>query len=128
MFKDATLIKDTIRQRYYQLNFRIRNVYGSSKTIADVFKGDPIKLVDGYELAEDVSESIDKICVSDAHTHTERLVFPVFNIRNKQSGEVMPIHRCNKIDGRWTFMTHGGDSESVYPDEVYIRHLKKVNS
>jgi hypothetical protein len=129
MTQDWTLIKDAGEQRYYQLNFRIRN--GSTgcpgKTIQKIFKVDPLKLLDEYELAEDISESVDKVCVSDAHTHVERLVFPAFYIRDKTTGEKKLIHRCNSIDGIVTMMIYGGDESAVYPDETYLRHLRMIN-
>lgn len=122
------LIKETVNQRYYQLDFMVSNHFGpGGKTIADIWKGDPIKLNPEYELAEDISDSVDKVCVSDANTHVERLVFPAFNVRNKETGEVKTVHRNNQIDGSLTFMTHGGDSSSVRDDAVYIRHLRIAN-
>jgi hypothetical protein len=129
MTQDWTLIKDTGEQRYYQLGFKIKKV-GSNhpgKTIQKIFKVDPVKLTDEYELAEDISESVDKVCVSDAHTHVERLVFPAFYIRDKTTGEKKLIHRCNSIDGIVTMMIYGGDESAVYPDETYLRHLRMIN-
>ena len=122
------LIKQNSKQRYYQLDFRIVNHFGpGGKTIADIWKGDPMRLNPEYELVEDIANSIDKVCISDAHTHIERLVFPAFNVRNKKTGEITTVHRNNQIDGSLTFMTHGGDSKSVRDDAVYIRHLRMAN-
>ncbi len=118
------LIKETKTQRYYQLNFDIHHCFGPSKTIKELFASDKINLLDDYELAENISKSINKICISDAHTHIERLVFPAFNVREKKTGKIILSHRCNQIDGYVTFMTRGGDSLSVHPDEVYVRHLR----
>ena len=123
------LIKSTPKQRYYQLDFKIKNCFsnGVPTTIESIFKNDPIKFREGFELAEDISEYIDKICISDANTHIERLVFPAFNIRNIETGEITLCHRCNKIDGYNTFMIHGGDINSIWDDKVYIRHLRMAN-
>lgn len=121
------LIKENQYQRYYQLDFQIKFFGKNSSSIADLFKHDPIKLKELYELAEDISESINKVCVSDAHTHIERLVFPAFNIINKETGEIELCHRCNNIDGKHTFMTRGGDPREVHDDAVYIRHLRMIN-
>ena len=116
-------------QRYYKLDFKVKNVSvnGRKSTIKKIFEADPIKLVEKYELAEDVSESIDKICVSDAHSHHERLVFPVFRVRNKETGEISHAHRCNNIEGYQTMMIHGGDYTSMKEDNVYIRKLRMLN-
>ena len=131
---EAKLIKDTGKQRYYQIPFKIEKCFFSSIlgrgkpfTITELWAADPIKLIEPYELAEDISKSIDKICVSDAKTHVERLVFPAFNIRDKLTGETRLIHRCNNIDGRHAMMIHGGDYKSVYSDITYIRHLWLLN-
>ena len=124
------LLKQNTQQRYYQLNFRIKKYKRTPKkvsTIVDLWKDDPINLLPEYELAEDITESVDKICVSDAHTHVERLVFPAFYVRNKETNEVELCHRNNQIDGKLTMMIHGGSEKDVCPDEVYIRHLRRIN-
>ena len=61
------------------------------------------------------------VCVSDAYTHIERLVF---------IGEKYPSGYGNtgvQIDGSHTMRMYGGDKRYVYPDEVYLRHLGMVN-
>lgn len=123
------LVKDTGNQRYYELPFKIKKHFGvgKEKTIFEMWNDDPIKLNPEYELAEDISESINKICISVAHTHIERLVFPAFNARNKKTGEIHLCHRNNTIDGKLTFMIYGGSNNAVYPDGVYIRHLRLNN-
>ena len=128
------LIKRTNSQRFYQLDFKVKIgsssffMFGSTKVdIRKLFEANPILFKGEYELAEDVLGGIDKICISDSHTHTERLVFPAFNIRNKNTGEVMLSHRNNNIDGRHTMLIHGGDDNAVYDDKVYVRHLRILN-
>ena len=124
------LLKENSNQRYYKLPFEIKNHYGpgKEKTISEIWSSDPLKINPEFELAEDVSQSINKICISDAHTHIERLVFPAFSVLNKKTGEITVCHRNNTIDGSLTFMTHGGSSKSIHPDRVYVRHLKMINS
>ena len=129
------LLQTNPTNRIYQLDFKVKRVliggFISARrivNIGDVFKEDPIKLKPEFEFAEDISESIDKICISDAHTHTERLVFPVFMCRNKETGEEGLTWRCNNIAGRLTMMIHGGDSKAVYPDRVYIRYLRIIQN
>ena len=120
------LINQTEYQRFYQLDFKIFR-YGNDKTIRDLFFKEPPKFNDGYELAEDIVEYIDKICVSDAHTHIERICFPAFNVRNIKTGDIFVSHRVEAICGCWTLLTHGGDRNAVYPDAVYIRKLRMWN-
>ena len=114
------------RVRYYQLDFKIKNIKGICKTIEELFSKSPVKLIEGYELAEDISESIDKIAISDATTHAERLVFPAFYVKNTNTGEIKVIHRCDNIHGRHTMLIHGGDVSSMLRPEVYIRALRML--
>jgi hypothetical protein len=116
------------RVQYYQLDFKIKNIKGICKTIEELFSKSPVKLVEGYELAEDISESIDKIAISDATTHAERLVFPAFWIKNINTGETKVIHKCDKIHGRHTMLIHGGDVSSMLQAEVYVRALKMLQT
>lgn len=78
------LVKQNSTQRYYKLPRPIR-YYGNGRTFEDLFKADPIKLKPGFELIGDLSE-IQHVCVSDAHTHIERLCFPAFEVREIASG------------------------------------------
>ena len=122
------LIKETSRQRYYQLDFKITK--GNRGNISDILTNDndPINFEEPWEMGEDLNKGIDKICVSDARTHCERLVFPAFNVRNKETGEIMVAHRNNQIAGCWTMKIHGGDANTMRPDEVYVRYLKRLNN
>jgi len=61
------------------------------------------------------------ICISDATTHIERLVFPAYEFNGEYSGTSMDI------GGKHTMMIHGGDRDAVYDDEVYIRRLAQIN-
>lgn len=65
------------------------------------------------------------VCVSDAHTHVERLVFPAFTYLD--NGVVKYSIMSLQIDGKHTFSINGGDPDSVHDDEVYLRHLGMVN-
>lgn len=65
------------------------------------------------------------LCVSDAHTHIERLVFAAFKYLKDGVYEYCPLP--TQIDGKHTFMIDGGNINSVYADEVYIRHLGRIN-
>jgi hypothetical protein len=109
-------------QKIYQLDFKVYKT--KNYTISEIFKVNPIRLKDGYVLDEDLSECIDKVCVSDAHTHHERLVFPAFYVKNN---ERILTFRCNAIDGQLTMMTQGGNISSMRKPEIYIRHLRMLN-
>lgn len=120
----ATLVKKTLDQRFYKLNNKIT-------------KG--IRLGKSYDLIEALNYSkehdfkpeykhlcpldgFDLICVSDAHTHTERLVFGAIQWDEIEIGRTRV-----QVDGAMTMSIHGGDSSSVKPDYVYIRRLAKMN-
>ena len=72
-----------------------------------------------------LSEKIQYVCVSDAHTHTERLVFVAIPI-NKNKTEFSIVSLLH-IDGKMTFMSFGGDSGAVYQDAVYLRRIASAN-
>jgi len=84
------------------------------------------KFNDNWVIDEDCSEEIDKIAISDANTHIERLVFPAFWIKNVETLERKVCWVLEQIDGKLTFIIHGGDYGSVYSPEVYIKHLRSV--
>ncbi len=62
------------------------------------------------------------VCISDAHTHIERLVF----VGEKYPGGYGST--SVQIDGSHTMRMFGGDERHVYEDEVYLRHLGMVNN
>ena len=103
----AKLIKKNYRHRYYRLSKPI--YYG---------------WLDGEKtpIEKAPSEGIDIICISDANTHTERLVFPA----HIKDGEPKILDYL-QIDGKMTFMIYGGDDESIYNDYTYIKHLAILN-
>ena len=61
------------------------------------------------------------VCISDARTHIERLVFAAEKFPSGYG--ITPV----QIDGCHTMMIHGGDSDRIYADEVYLRHLGMIN-
>lgn len=112
--------------KVYQLDFKIRNCAVGTKTI----KEHGLMLLqfrNGFEIDEDATESIDKIAISDAFSHDERLVFPAFWIKNKETGERKICWSHAQIDGKWTMKMYGGDRKAMYHTETYIRHLKAIN-
>ena len=65
----------------------------------------------------------DIICVSDAHTHLERLVFLGCKVEEGKYSILNSLH----LDGVRTMMIHGGDRAKMHPDKVYLRRLATVN-
>lgn len=120
------LLKTNPRNRIYQLPFRCR-VFPRCSDIVKLFSESPLKFVPGIELDEDLSEGIDKICISDAHSHIERLVFPAFYTINVETGIRELSWRTDTLAGKHTFLIDGGDSESVYHDLVYCRNIMMYN-
>ena len=115
--------KTSSKQRIYQLDFKIYRY--ANGTIKDFFKNN-LRLKPEYEL-DDYSEYIDKVCISDANSHIERLCFPAFFVKNKLTGEQTVTFITIPIAGYFTFKIHGGDPKLVYPDMVYIRYLRRLN-
>ena len=73
---------------------------------------------------EQFKEGVWRVCVSDAHTHIERLVFPA--VKKDNAEKPYTFLACD-IDGKHTYMIYGGDERAIYDDEVYLRHLCRVN-
>ena len=72
-----------------------------------------------------LGEKIEYVCVSDAHTHIERLLFVAMPI-NEDATEFACLAGL-QLDGKHTLMISGGDPKHVHPDEVYLRRLAKAN-
>jgi hypothetical protein len=129
----ATLIHTSANgsQRYYKLDFKVRNykLGNSIETIEGLFKSDPLELKEGKILLIPEMDYVDCICISDAHTHAERLVFPAMQYYDVgDESNIKVSHRNNNIGGKMTMMIHGGDTSAMYSDEVYIRNLRRYNA
>lgn len=123
------LIKKTDRQRFYQLDFEIKKfkhngVFGlcgeKIKPISEILR---TELKTPWAWDEDLSRC-DKVCVSDAITHIERLVFPVWRVRNAETQETIDLNVRSEIAGVMTFVTQGGDESTIREDEEYIKELR----
>ena len=125
------LAHKTLRQRFYKASqplsksgkgedYRYTNSSGDNtmKLYADKEK----KTTKEWQ----VPATFDGVVVSDAHTHTERLSFPMWEIEPVCSDNPY-IFVCDNICGHMTFMTHGGDIDTVHPDKVYLRKLAAAN-
>jgi len=71
------------------------------------------------------TESIEYVAVSDAHTHIERLLFVAMPINDDKTQ--FSCLSGGHLDGKHTFMIHGGNSRAVHPDKVYLRRLASAN-
>lgn len=119
----AKLVETTKYQRFYELS---EPIYKGRSFRSDVDIAAELQECKNNRVNPDYKHLIRTdgchiICVSDAHTHIERLVF---------AAEKFPSGYGNlniQIDGCHTMMIHGGDSDRVYADEVYLRHLGMVN-
>ena len=103
------LIKELPTCRYYELDF----------TITKGCRGEV--------------EPTNLIQISDAHTHIERLAFPIylmegFTLEDLANGTKYCVRRDSvQIAGEWTWMIHGGDPNSIREDWEYIEELRKLN-
>lgn len=117
-----TKVFDSQRRRAYKLSEPITKAprkqfdwetereYALTKRVKEQFRGA-------------VKQSFECIIISDAHTHIERLAFAGFEFEPGEYGILSMLH----MDGALTFLSHGGDPDSVYPDEVYLRRIASAN-
>ena len=130
MNENWCIVKDTGRQRFYRLGFLVKNLpwmdglytFEKLKELIDEFVEKR-----GYDVIEEYKNGFSLVCVSDAHTHTERLVFPAIAVKDKSTGEVDLKFVGYHIDGKHTFMIDGGDERDVYRDETYLHRLRIAN-
>lgn len=120
----ATLIYSTENQRYFKLNQKITRGYCTFKGVRD-FREELLDERD-TQVKEEYreiypSDGFDIICISDANTHLERLVFGACVINEK------PSRSHVQIEGKTTFMIYGGNRQSMKADEVYLRRLAQWN-
>lgn len=110
-------------QRYYELSEPITKGYGITGII-DIS-------VAQLKTLDDIKEKYKKylhfdgahiICISDATTHIERIVFVAEKFNNTYSRLKI------QIDGKLTMAMHGGDDRTIYDYEVYLRHLGMLNN
>lgn len=67
-------------------------------------------------------EGFDIVCISDAHTHAEKLAFIAIQ---GDDGDCFRLR--GKIEGLHTMMIHGGDIDSCWDDEKYLRLIARHN-
>jgi len=82
------------------------------------------RLKEGVEMLDDKCYYV---CVSDATTHHERLVFAAG--RFEKDGEIIYApYSMLHITGRMTMMIHGGSLSSMLDDQVYLRQISILNA
>lgn len=119
----AKLVETTKYQRFYELS---EPIYKGRRFGGDVDIATELQECKDNRVKPDYKHLIRTdgchiICVSDARTHMERLVFAAEKFSSGYGSLGV------QIDGSHTMMIHGGDERYVYPDEVYLRHLGMVN-
>lgn len=124
----ATLIHNNGRQRFFRISEPITkgcsDLGGECNIAENVAKILPrLQMTDEEReaVARDYSGGCTLVCISDAHTHVERLAFPAVAIGGKFG--ILP----DDIAGKHTMMIHGGDPKAVYDDVVYLRYLCLLN-
>lgn len=119
----VTLESENNTQRFYRLNTKIKKVPNESHNYEDEFEYRLKQIKPEYEEElKEYSEGSNIYCISDAHTHTERLAF--IGVKIKDNYGRFALH----ADGKITMMIHGGNNRDVHPDKVYLRRLAKANN
>ena len=124
----AKLIHKNSRQRFYELSEPIKmckidwfgecDIVSETRASIKMFREE----LKEQALSQIKDDGIRLVCVSDAHSHIERLVFPAIVINGEYS------ITANDIAGKHTMMIDGGDPDSVYDDAVYLRRLCQINN
>ena len=119
----ATLVHENSRQRFYKLSKPLTKAPNQKYDFETEKEYNVGRLKDQYKKYH--TNAIEYVCISDAHTHIERLMFLAIplNEDNTEFGCMAGL----QMDGRHTFMTEGGDQRTVHPDQVYLRRLAKAN-
>lgn len=122
----ATLVDRNSHQRFYRLSHKLTKGYS-------VIRGKETDLLEELKMAKEIDfkpeykdtcplDGVQMICVSDAHTHTERLVFAAMEYQEGKIGRMRV-----QLDGVHTFSIYGGSDRAVKPDFVYLRRLAALN-
>lgn len=121
------LFKQTGDQRFYELSHKLQTGY------CRIFKT-PVNISDMLEIEIKTikkeyreflpTDGTDFVCVSDAFTHKERLVFAAMRGEGLKPSPLMGV----VIEGSYTMMIEGGNAASMKPDYVYFRSLARLNN
>ena len=123
----AKLIQDDMRQRFYELSQPITVGWDECRGHFDIAESERnacngLRKKYQHYIAQ-VDDGIRVVCISDAFTHIERIVFTAYKMDDGKYRILTGV----AIDGKMTMMIYGGDSRAVYKDEVYLRHLAMIN-
>ena len=125
---ECKLIYKNDHQRFYEISKKFKKFPYKNWDFDTELAYSSNKIKPEYKhLLEGMEDGIDIIRVSDATTHTERLVFAGIRAKSNIPNECF-IFSFLQIDGKRTFMTSGGDGDSVYSDEVYLRRIASCNN
>lgn len=115
------LVKDDGMQKFYELSSPVKKgrYFHQDIDIEESLSEELKRVSDKYR--ESFARECRIICVSDAHTHFERLVFA-----GHKKGEEFYRSRT-VICGTNTMMINGGDSRKMYDINVYLRFLGRLN-
>lgn len=116
---------------YYHTNHPLRNFPNKTFNLEEELNHliTKVKFVkDKKKYKKEVQEIVEKgyincVAISDAHTHKERLVFPAI----KMSDGYLSIISFLQIDGEYTMMISGGNSDYMYEHEYYLERIAKCN-
>jgi hypothetical protein len=100
------------RQSFYELGFTIK---APNEITTDHIR-------DEWEVDDDLT-TVSIVCISDAKTHFERLVFPAFYVKNKITGVRKLAYDMLQIAGDMTMMIHGGDPRTFKEPEEYSKEI-----
>lgn len=123
----AKKVHETFNQRFYKLNKVLKKFPNPNFDYDEEFSYQINKIKkENKGIIDHIKDGTDIICISDAHTHIERLCFPgfIFELDGKKDYGRFSF----PCDGKLTFMIHGGNSRDVHPDEVYLRRIASVNN
>lgn len=118
----AKLVGENEYQRFYKLSKGIKK--GKYRDVEDELNDARKRLKPEYKhLITENKKEWDLICISDAHTHVERLAF-----LGVKYGEIYDRLNSLQLVGNTTFMIDGGDENSIEPDENYLKKLIELNN
>ena len=111
-------------QRFYKLSLPIGKFTNGLNTVAEELEVAKKRLAPKFKhIVPSDTLTWDTVCVSDAHTHLERLLFLGCKVDEDTYYILSSLH----LDGVRTMMIHGGDERKMYPDKVYLRRLAVAN-
>jgi len=119
------LIKENHHQRFYKFSTQLtKGVRLGEKInlIDEMVNERKVNLKPEYQYLITEGQGVDVICISNATTHIEKLVFAAIKFSDGEYARTR-LH----IAGKMTFMITGGCEKELYKDEVYLRYLCKLN-